>query len=362
MPSPVAGAAVKGSRRRRRRARGPRSFFERTLDRYQHLTNRALLELIPDEGPPYLYDLVSVYPSRPGKGLRAALCLATCGALGGSEQQALNSAVAIELFHNAFLIHDDVQDQSLARRGGATLQREYGIGVAVNVGNATNLLGLRRVLENRSILGPELSWRVVEETERMMRHSLEGQAIELGWIRDNVCNLTPRDYLQMCLKKTSWYSFIYPLSIGALVAAGPRQDLDRFARFGWYFGAAFQIQDDILNLTGDYSKYGKEIGGDLWEGKRTLMLIHLLSRCAPRERRALRRFLAKPRAERRDAEIQWTYGLMMQYGCVEFAHRTARQLAGAALIEALTVFRGVPDSDYKRFILKMVLYVVSRDR
>src|SRR5262245_53764579 len=108
---------------RRRQRRRPEAFFEQTLARYRMLTTRALLDFIPRGGPPYLYELVSAYPRRGGKGLRAALCLATCGALGGSEQQSLNSAVAIELFHNAFLLHDDVQDGSLARRGGATLYR-----------------------------------------------------------------------------------------------------------------------------------------------------------------------------------------------------------------------------------------------
>jgi geranylgeranyl diphosphate synthase type II len=338
----------------------PRS-FEQTLAQYRDLVTRALLRRIPTEGPPYLYDLVSVYPSRLSKGIRAALCLATCGALGGSEQQALNSAVAAELFHNAFLLHDDVQDQSLERRGASTLHREHGIGIAVNVGNATNLLALQCILDNRSILGPEMSLLIVEETERMMRHSLEGQAIELGWIRDNVCDLRPRDYLQMCLKKTSWYSFIYPLRVGAIVAEGA-QTPDRFCRFGWYFGAAFQIQDDILNLTGNYAMYGKEIGGDLWEGKRTLMLIHLLSVCTPKVRRELRRFLSKLRTERTEAEVERIYDLMVQNESIEFAYRAARQLAGAALLEALTAFRGVPDSDYKWFILEMVLYVVNRDR
>jgi geranylgeranyl diphosphate synthase type II len=346
----------------RRRRRRPEAFFEQTLARYRRLTSRALLDFIPREGPPYLYELVSTYPRRGGKGLRAALCLATCGALGGSEQQSLNSAVAIELFHNAFLLHDDVQDGSLARRGGTTLYREHGVGIAVNVGNATNLLALQRVVHNRTILGPETSWHLVRETERMMRHSLEGQAIELGWIRDNVCRLEPRDYLHMCLKKTSWYSFIYPLRAGALVAEGALPDPERFCRFGWYIGAAFQVRDDILNLTGSYTRYGKEIGGDLWEGKRTLMLIHLLGTCAVAERRQLRRFLAKPRVRRTRAEVRWVYGLMGQYGSIEFARRAARQLAGAALIEALTAFRGVPDSEYKRFILEMVLYVVRRDR
>jgi geranylgeranyl diphosphate synthase, type II len=356
-----AGAADPPRRRKRGPARRGRSHFERTLAHYRDLTTRTLLNLIPSGGPPHLYDLVSVYPRRLGKGLRGALCLATCEALGGSERQALNSAVAMELFHNAFLIHDDVQDDSIVRRGGGTLHREHGVGIAVNVGNATNLLALRRVLENRSALGPAKSALVVEETERMMRHSLEGQAIELGWIRDNVCRLEPRDYLRMCLKKTSWYSFIYPLRVGAIVAEGP-QDAARFGRLGWYLGAAFQIQDDILNLTGEFSKYRKEIGGDLREGKRTLMLIRLLNVCTPTERRALERFLLAPWAGRTQAETRRIFDLMVQYGAIEFAGRIARQLAGAALVEALTAFRGVPDSEAKRFILEMVLYTVRRDR
>lgn len=325
------------------------------------MTNAALLKVIPDRGPPHLYDLVAVYPRRFSKGLRPALCLATCAALGGTEQQALSSAVVIELLHNAFLIYDDVQDQSLMRRKGMTLPHEHGIGVAVNVGNATSLLALQRLIENRGLLGPAVSWRIAEETERTMRHSLEGQAIEIGWIRDNVCALTPGDYLRMCLKKSSWYSFIYPLCVGALVAQGPLQDLDRFHRFGWYVGAAFQIRDDVLNLTGRYARYGKEIGGDLLEGKRTLMLIHLLDHCASKQRRRLEDFLARPRAERTETEVQWIYRLMVERGSIEFARRAARQLSGAALIEALTVFRVVPDSVYKRFILEMVLYVASRD-
>jgi geranylgeranyl diphosphate synthase type II len=358
----MAHAAAKLSTRRRHREQSATKFFEQTLARYRNLTTRALLDLIPGEGPRYLYDLIPSYPRRLGKGLRAALCLATCDALGGSEWRALNSAVAIELFHNAFLIHDDVQDASERRRGGPTLHREHGTGIAVNVGNGTNLLALQRLMVNRELLGPQLSWRIMEETERMLRHSLEGQAIELGWIHDNAYELDERDYLHMCLKKTSWYSFIYPLRVGALIAEGGELDADRFCRFGWYFGTAFQIQDDILNLTGTYAKYGKEIRGDLWEGKRTLMLVHLLNHCLPKERRELKRFLAKSRSDREKTDVTWLYGLMRRYGSIEFARRAARQLAGAALIEALTAFRNAPDSDSKRFILEMVLYVVRRDR
>jgi len=336
--------------------------FERTLAGYRDLTTRALLNSLPPRGPPYLYDLVSDYPGRGGKGLRAALCLATCGAFGGRERRALPIAVAIELFHNGFLIHDDVQDASLSRRGGDTLHRAYGTGIAINVGNATNLLGLRRVMETRSRYGPTTSFALTEETECMMRHSLEGQAIELAWIRDNVCRLKPDDYLRMCLKKTSWYSFIYPMRAGAIIARGGPLEAKRFSRFGWYFGAAFQIQDDLLNLTGDFAKYGKELRGDLAEGKRTLMLIHLLNACTARERKELRRFLAKPREKRSAAQIAEVYAQMLDYGSLEFARRSARQLAGAALLEGATALRGLADSPQKRFILQMIMYVVDRDR
>lgn len=350
-----------GSSESTRRSPGRARSFDENLARYRRLSTRDLLRRIP-KGPAHLYDLIPVYPRRCGKGLRAALCFATCRALGGSERQALNSAVAIELFHNAFLIHDDVQDESLRRRKGPTLHRQYGIGIAVNVGNGTNLLALRRLMENREILGPQLTWRVMEETEQMLRHSLEGQAMELAWIRNNTAGLEEKDYLQMCLKKTSWYSFIYPLRVGALIAEAGSLDPERFCKFGWYIGAAFQIQDDLLNLTGSYARYGKEIRGDLFEGKRTLMLIHLLNHCAAGERRAIKRFLAKKRHCRASSEVRWLFELMKRYGSIDYGRRAARQLAGAALLEALTAFRSVPDSAAKRFILEMVLYVVRRDR
>ena len=334
---------------------------ETVLARYRDLTLNALLSEIPAATPQWLYDLVRAYPSRTGKGLRAAMCLATCRALGGDLERALNSAVAVELAHNAFLILDDVQDGSELRRGAPTLAAEYGLGVAVNVGNATNLLALQRLMANRWTIGPSVAWAILQESELMMRHSLEGQAIEVAWIRANACDLVDDDYYRMCLKKTSWYTCIYPCRVGALIAEGRREAIGRFDRYGCYVGAAFQIQDDVLNLTGRSSRYGKEIAGDLWEGKRTLMVIEYLRRCTAAQRAAVARFLAKSRGERTADEVDWLRGEIIASGCVDTARERAAQLAQEAHAEALEAFADAPDSDDKRFLLDLPFYMVERD-
>jgi geranylgeranyl diphosphate synthase type II len=203
--------------------------------------------------------------------------------------------------------------------------------------------------------------RVYDEFEHMMQESLEGQAMELGWVRDNRCDITDEDYLRMVLKKTCWYSFIHPCRIGALIATRDGVDLDRFNRFGYYLGAAFQIQDDLLNLMGDERRYGKEIGGDLLEGKRTLMLIHLLRQAEREAAERVTAFLGQPRAGRSMRDMRWILDLMRSSGSLDYARAVSRQLAGAAVYEFTQAFSSVRESEEKTFLRQVVLYMVSRD-
>lgn len=326
------------------------------------MTVSALLAGIPTTEPRrFLYDLVPLYPLRPGKGFRPGLCLATCAAFGGTPDGALNSAVALELFHNAFLVHDDIEDGSLSRRGAATLSAEYGLAIALNVGDAMNVLSIEPLMRNRETLGVDVTWQVFVQVQHMARQSVEGQAMELGWVRDNVIDLVDADYLRMTLKKTCWYTCIHPCRIGALIASRGAIDLDRFNRFGYFMGAAFQIQDDILNLVADEGRYGKEIDGDIWEGKRTLMLIHVLNHAASHERERLQTFLSRPRTERAPTDVGWVHGLMDRYGSIEYAKGSAHDLAQAALKEFAVAYSDAPDCREKRFIEEIVLYMVERD-
>jgi geranylgeranyl diphosphate synthase type II len=335
---------------------------ETLLERYRKLTLDEMLRLIGERQPRrHLYDLVPLYPMRGGKGLRPGLCIGTCRAFGGDVASSLGSAVAIELFHNAFLVHDDVEDGSEFRRGLPTMHADHGVAIAVNVGDAMNVLSIGPLMGNRDVLGPELAWKIFVEIEHMVRQSVEGQALELGWVRDNNCDLTDDDYLRMTLKKTCWYTCIHPCRIGGIIGSRGEVNPDVFNRFGYYMGAAFQIQDDVLNLIGDRGKYGKEIGGDIREGKRTLILIHLLRECTRVEKRRMRAFLATPRENRTDGEVAWVYKLMAKYGSIEYARRTARYLAGAALREFFIAYGSLADSDDKNFIQDIVFYMIERE-
>ena len=131
-------------------------FVSRTLARARQDVQAELERIFAERrrtgyGP--LYDLLADYPFREGKGLRPAICFAACRAAGGRTEQALLSATALELFHNAFLVHDDVEDGSEFRRGKITMHRSHGVPVAVNVGDATNVLAVGVLLRNPERLG-----------------------------------------------------------------------------------------------------------------------------------------------------------------------------------------------------------------
>jgi geranylgeranyl diphosphate synthase type II len=331
------------------------------LEEYGNVTRVALCNYLQPRAPQrHLYSLVADYPRRGGRMLRPSLCIATARAFGARLEDAVHAAVALELLHNAFLVHDDVEDESDVRRGRPTLNALHGVPVAVNVGDALAFLGLRALLDAGRTLGRRLGRRVVEEAERMVRESIEGQAVELGWRRDNTLAVSEADYLDMVLKKTCWYTTIFPSRVGALIGTGSEQYLDRFIRFGFFLGAAFQIQDDVLNLIGDEERYGKELNGDIWEGKRTLMLIALMQQATAEERMRLASFLTRARGERRREDVLWVRQRMEAYGCVDYARRVAHGMAGAAVHECAAVYEGVRDSRDKRFIEALPQWVLAR--
>ena len=332
---------------------------EEVLGEYGAMARAAMESYLPDGEPNHLYALLGDYPRRGGKMLRPALCIAMARATGARVEDAIHSAVAIELLHNAILIHDDVEDASEARRGRPTLHALHGASLAINAGDAVGLLSLGPLKHNFALLGVTTAMRIFEETERVAWESAEGQALELGWTRDNRVDLTDEDYLRMVLQKTCWLMAIHPLRVGCLIGAGDRARLDPLIRLGFFFGAAFQIQDDVLNLEPG-ENYGKELNGDLCEGKRTLMVLHTLRSAGPRDRERLTTFLGAGRSGRSDADVAWARELINRTGGLPHARIQAQALAGAALCEFDDYFGGAADSRDHRFIRDLIPWVMRR--
>ena len=330
---------------------------------YRQLITPVLDQALPRQEPyKYLYGPMREFVSRPAKGLRPALCLATCASHGGDRQDAVASAAGLELLHHAFLVHDDIEDSSWQRRGGATMHRMLGEPLAINAGDALNAYAMRVFRSNVARLGEARSLAVLDEVDHLFVETLEGQAIELGWERDNNFSVGVDDYLRMVLKKTAWYSFIHPMRIGALIAgSGTDDDLDRFNRFGFLLGAAFQIQDDVLNLTGVARRYGKEIGGDLWEGKRTIVLAHAFSRAQPGQRAQLEQFLNPARQSRLPRQLSVVYEVLEQTGAILWAREAAAALVSGARDEFTNAFRGADEGPDLEFLRSLVGYLVERD-
>ncbi|HLZ84279.1 MAG TPA: polyprenyl synthetase family protein [Caulobacteraceae bacterium] len=320
-----------------------------TVERYFDADNRS----------PYLHDLVVDYPRRGGKMMRSSLCIAQARAYGASLEKAVLTAAAIEMLHNGLLIHDDIQDASQERRGRPTLHAMHGVPLALNAGDMLMLLALRPLMDNVDEVGGWLAIEVLRETEIMARESAEGQALELGWRDLNDTTVTEADYLRMVLKKTAWFSTIYPARVGALIGSRGRVDPGVFMHFGFFLGAAFQIQDDLLNLVGDES-YGKERNGDLYEGKRTLMLIHARGACSAADRAIFDALLAAPRERRTAEDVAWLRAAIERHGSIDYARKVAEALVGAAEFEYARLYADLPESRDKRFIAALIPWVLER--
>lgn len=331
---------------------------QETLDHYADMARRALLAYLPDKEPRrYLYDLLRAYPLRGGAGFRPALCIAACRAVGGAAADALDAAVALELLHTAFLVHDDVEDGSERRRGEPTLHVLHGVPLAVNAGDALAFLSLKPLF--RTVRGKErLAVALLDEFELMLSRTLEGQATELGWVQEDVFDVTVEDYLRMILYKTSWYTAVTPCRAGVLIGSAGLANLSSCTRYGFLLGALFQIRDDLRSLLAEGTA-NEDVGDDIREGKRTLLTIHLLAHASPEEQCMIRQVLGSGNGRKDREDVDLVVEMMQKYGSIAFARRCCEELAKAAQREVEVAFADVPDSDDKWFIEQLPAYLVA---
>ncbi len=275
----------------------------------------------------YLYGPIVRFVAAGGKRIRPALCLLGAEAVGADSSVALPAAAAVELFQAAALIHDDIADQSTMRRGQPCMHLTEGVGIAINAGDAA-LVAVTAALARNNSLGTGVRIRLLDEIITMEEHTLEGQALDLGWARDNCWDLTASDYLEMARCKTAYYSAAVPLATGAICGGGNVEQVEGLRRFGLRTGLAFQIQDDLLNLVGDAQKQGKDYRSDITEGKRTLVMVWALEHMDGDERDRLVQILSAGTTD--PDQLEEAIRIVQDAGALDYAARYARHLIDSA--------------------------------
>jgi geranylgeranyl diphosphate synthase type I len=320
------------------------------LEEYKGDVEAELERHLPRKGDPSefyasVWDLID----RGGKRIRPALVFLASECVGGSRSDALGAAAAVELLHNMTLVHDDIEDQSELRRGKPCIHKIYGIPTAINAGDAM----LIKVFEiaNSSRIPEERCHRLVYQVAKRAYAITWGQAFEFNmWKRRE---FTEEDVIRLLRNKTGALTAL-STEAGAIAGGGSEEQIKLLSDFGETIGIGFQVIDDTLNVAGDVKKYGKEIGGDIREGKKTVLAAHLLRTANTQDRKMFTRLLGKKKITR--SEIKKAIKLYERYGSIQYAETKAEEY----LKTALDILNRLPASPARDNLASIADFLVSR--
>ncbi|MBP8591482.1 polyprenyl synthetase family protein [Candidatus Shapirobacteria bacterium] len=274
--------------------------------------------------------ITAEYPRRQGKYLRPTLVLLTAEAMGFPQEKAIKTAAAMQVSEDWILDHDDIEDNSQERRGQPTLHRLYGAELALNAGDALHILMWKILADNFPLLGEKKALSIEKEFYQILTRTALGQTVEIKWTKENRLKLDDEDIFFILDGKTSYYTIAGPMRLGAILAEAKKSQLALLYHFGQILGRSFQIRDDLLDLTSDFAGLKKQVGNDIYEGKRTIMLAFLLRETRGEDRQKLLKILAKKREEKSEEEVRWVIRAMKKYGSISYGEKLAQNLAQEA--------------------------------
>lgn len=285
-----------------------------------------------------------------GKRIRPALMLTTFKAVGGTNlEKAYAIGAAIELIHNWSLIHDDIIDESETRRGVPTVHKKWDRDVAILAGDLLNNLAFGLICE--SGFSPSISRRVMKVLTSASMDIADGEMMDVDF--EDRTDVEMEDYFEMIAKKTG--ALISSSTIlGALTGTSDETLVSAMAKYGEHVGLAFQIQDDLLDLMADGSVFGKEIGKDIIEGKKTLMVLHALKNGKPADCTKLESIL-NSKANSYE-EIDAALKIMHDTGSIAYAHK----ILNHSVEQATAQLNILPESAHKNALEELAHFIKDR--
>jgi geranylgeranyl pyrophosphate synthase len=262
-----------------------------------------------------------------GKRVRASLALIASEAAGGQACDALPIAVAFELLHTASLIHDDIMDGALVRRGRSCVHRVFGTSLAITAGDALIFEAYRSLLKSFERHPAAAAERAIEIFTSCAARACRGQSLDLAFAGDSA---SVRQYLTMVRAKTG--SMIEaPLECAAMLAAAPPSWCHRFREYGRCLGIAFQVTDDATDYLGSEASTGKTLGNDLRNGAGSALLIFTRYACSPVQRPMLADAIQRARTSDAGDGVAPLVAMMHEHGAVEWTQRLCARYADRAL-------------------------------
>ncbi len=257
---------------------------------YLDTINQAIAAIPYPQQPSQLYEPIAYHMALGGKRIRPVLTLMACDAMGGDLAQAIDAAVGLEMFHNFTLLHDDVMDNADVRRGKPTVHRRWGDNTAILSGDTMLTIATQYIARAAN---PQ----VMDLFNKTAIEIYEGQQWDMDFEQRN--DVTVEEYINMIRLKTS-VLLGCALKTGALLADADVGDADTLYRAGVNMGLAFQLRDDMLDVWGDPETFGKEIGGDIMNNKKTFLLINAMRLATGDDADELRHWLNDQYATRED--------------------------------------------------------------
>ena len=257
---------------------------------YLNTVNQAIAVIPYPDQPRRLYEPIAYHMALGGKRVRPVLTLMACDAMGGDTATAIDAALGIEMFHNFTLLHDDVMDNADVRRGKTTVHRRWNANTAILSGDTMLTLATQFIARTGNLAVMDLFNKTAIEI-------YEGQQWDMDFEMRN--DVTVEEYVNMIRLKTS-VLLGCALKTGALVAGAGEKDADTLYEAGVNMGLAFQLRDDVLDVWGDPVTFGKEIGGDIMNNKKTYLLISTMQKAKGDDADELRHWLNDPYATRDD--------------------------------------------------------------
>jgi geranylgeranyl diphosphate synthase type II len=293
-----------------------------------------------------LYEPTRYVLSGGGKRIRAVLVMLAAEAVGGDGHTALDAGVAVEILHNFTLVHDDIMDSAATRRGRATVHARWDEGTAILVGDV--MIGLAQQVLLTQI--PPRAVDVVQAFTAGIVDVCEGQMLDKDYETRN--DVTLDDYLHMIAMKTGRLVEM-AAEVGGLIGGASPGQLEGLRAYARHVGQAFQIQDDLLDITADEAELGKRIGGDVMEGKRTYLLVQALDRVTDGEdRQLLDRFLQEQGLP--EDQVNAMRDLYERHGILDVARDDVRRYIDCATSD-LAVLPDTPARDMLLWFAQMLM-------